>query len=130
MSTSTLKHDRKIRQERKAAKARADREQAHADLITEVKEGAMKLAGEGSTKTIRDLPKEFVDPEFDTLTTERQISILEDYIEQLRELGARLSKEYSDNEGAQEELSKIEDRINAAGEMIVKIELANVKPIV
>ena len=130
MSTMTLKHDRKIRQERQAAQARAERNQAHADLITEVKEGAMKFAGEGSTKGIRDLPKEFIAPEFDELTPERRISILEDYISRLRELGARLSKEYADIEGAQEELKKVKDRIDAAGEMIVKIELANVKPIV
>ena len=128
MGINTRIHDRRIRQERKAAKARAERDQAHADLITEVKEGAMKLAGIGPTKSSRGLPKEFIAPEFSELTTERQISILEDYIEQLRELGARLSKEYADNEGAQEELGKVKDRIDAAGEMIVKISLETIKP--
>jgi hypothetical protein len=60
----------------------------------------------------------------------RRWRLLDDYIEQLRDLGARLSKEYADNAGALDELKKTKDQIDAAGEMIVKIELANVKPII
>ena len=126
MSIIARKYARRQRLRRQQDRIEAQKAHDRADLITEVKEGAMKLAT--ATKSRRDMPDEFISLEFDELTPERQISILEDYISQLRELGARLSKEYADNEGAQEELGKVKDRIDAAGELIVKISLETIKP--
>ena len=115
-----------MRIKRQAEDRKARKEQERAALIKAVKVDAVKLAVK-AYKTY-GLPSELESREFDELPLSRRLSILEDYIDQLRELGARLSKEYGSIPGAREQLEDITTRINAAAGEIVKIELENVKP--
>ena len=122
-----IKRKRAAEQARKMAKEKkAEQERASAELLATVKGDALKLAAKSSGKS--RLPKELDTRHFDELPLAQRISILEDYVAQLRELGARLSDEYGNIEGAQKELSKITDLINTAGAAIVRIELANLQP--
>ena len=111
---------------KRAKQYEAQKAQERADMIKTVKADAVRLAVKGF-KTY-GLPNELESREFDELPLSRRITILEDYIDQLRELGSRLSHTYGDIPGAKEQLEDISTRINAAGGLIVQIELEDVKP--
>ena len=122
----TMTHDARKRQATKRKKAAEIKAQAQANMLKTVKVEAVKMA-EQAYKTY-GLPSELESVEFNELPLSRRISILEDYIDQLRKLGARLSKDYGAIPGAKEELEDITNRIDAAAGLIVRIELENVKP--
>ena len=120
MSTMTLKHDRKIRQERKAAQARTDREQERADLIAEVKADAMKLAAGNSAFKSRWTIEDVTGMGYEEMTAKQKIEVLEDIIKTYRELGSKLSNEY----GAEVDgLDDIKKRIEVATAEIVKLSI-------
>ena len=111
--TLTLKHDRKKRIE-------AKREQEKLTLQETVKSEAL---GYGSRKRTSGLPKELANLEFHQLPPKRQVALLEDYIDRLRELRKDLEERYSDFTAIMDQLKEIDKRIDAGGEMLVKVEI-------
>ena len=128
MDTSALKHSRRKEQQRQAAKRAAESEQAQADLITSVRADALRLAvDDPATKSL--LPEDIAGPIYDDLTAEQRISILENYIKQMRALGAQMVEKFGASNGVatDKQIKKIERRIDAAAAEIVRISAREIE---
>ena len=127
MSTMTMRHDRKARIERKAAKARAERERERAMMVDSIKADALRLAVKDSEIKSRLKLSDITTAVFDELTAAERIHILEDYIDKMRKLGSQLLKKYGRNgKEAVDEINNIQDLINGATGMIISISIKEV----
>lgn len=120
MSTMTMKHDQKLKTRRQAAQASAEREQARAELVATVKADAMKLAAGNSAFKSRWRIEDITGMDYEEMTVNQKIEVLEDIIDTYRELGTRLLKEYGDKV---ERVDELEKRIEVATDEIVKLSI-------
>lgn len=127
MSTLTLKHDRRMRIERREAKARAERERERAELTGKVKRDALRLAVDDPSTKSRLKLLDIATGIFDELSAAQRISILEDYIEKMRKLGSQLLEKYGGNgKEAVDEINNIQDLIDEATGMIIGISIKEI----